>query len=154
MIREARISDFDAIYNLENQVFQIHLDARPDLIKPKLPFNKGYYEKCLQDDMKKVYVFEENGEVLGYCITVKLEFKNHHIYHDMIVLEINDMCVDEKVRGKNIGRQLVDKSIKYAKDIGAARLELSVWGFNKNARQFYEHHGMTERTIRMEMTIE
>jgi len=154
MIRDACISDFNAILNLQNQVFQIHLTARPDMIKPKLPFNQGYFEQSLQDDNKKFLVFEKDRNILGYCIIQVLEYKDHHILHDMKIVEINDMCVDEKTRGNNIGRQFVDSAKDYAKEIGAARLELTVWGFNKSARQFYEHLGMSERTIRMEMSVD
>ena len=154
MIREAFISDFDAIHNLENQVFQIHLTARPDMIKPKLPFNQEYYEQCLQDKNKKIFVYEEDESILGYCITLQVEYKDHHLFFDTKILEINDMCVDENARGRSIGRLLVNNAKDYAKEIGATRLELSVWGFNSDARQFYEHLGLLERICRMEMSIE
>jgi ribosomal protein S18 acetylase RimI-like enzyme len=154
MIREACISDFAAISNLEKQVFNIHLNARPDMIKPKMPFNKDYYETSLNDDNVKIFVYEENGEIFGYCITKKWGYSNHHLFYDMTILDINDMCVDEKARGKNIGRQLFNRAKDYAKEIGAAKIELSVWNFNKNARQFYEHLGMAERISRMEIIIE
>jgi len=154
MIRVACVLDFNAMLDLENQVFQIHLNARPDMMKSKLPFNQNYFEKCLKDENKRIFIYEENESILGYCITQILEYKDHHIYHDMKILEINDMCVDEKARGKNIGRQLVNCAKDYAKEIGATRLELTVWGFNENAKQFYEHLGMTERNRRMEIIIE
>ena len=155
MIREACISDFNAISNLESQVFYMHLNARPDMIKPRQqPFERDYFESCLNDENVKIFVFEDNGEILGHCITRKLEYNNHHMFYDTVILEINDLCVDEKVRGKNIGRQLFNRAKDYAKETGAARLELTVWNFNKNAREFYEHLGITERTIRMEMIIE
>jgi len=154
MIRDAYMSDFDAVLNLENQVFQIHINAHPDMIKPKLPLNKDYYEKCLQDENFKVLVFEENETILGFCIAQILVYKDHYLFYDMKTLEISDMCVDEKARGRSIGRQLVNSAKVYAKECGATRLELSVWWFNKNARQFYEHLGMTERTCRMEMILE
>ena len=154
MIREACISDFNAISNLEKQVFHIHLNARPDMIKPELPFNKDYFESSLNAENAKIFVYEENGAILGYCITKKWGYNNHHLFYDMTILDINDMCVDEKARGKNIGRQLFNRAKDYAKEIGAAKIELSVWNFNKNARQFYEHLGMTERISRMEFIIE
>ena len=154
MIKEACLSDFDAMSDLENQVFHIHLNARPDMIKPKLPFNKDYFETCLSDEDIKIFVFEENGEILGYCITKKSGYNDHHLYRDMTILDINDMCVDEKARGKGIGRQLFDRAKDHAKEIGAVKIELSVWSFNINARQFYERLGMKERTIRMEIMIE
>ena len=154
MIREACTSDFNALSNLERQVFYIHLSARPDMIKPDEPFNKDYFESSLNDKNVKIFVYEENGKILGYCITKKWGYSNHHLFYDMTILDINDMCVDEKARGKSIGRKLFNRAKDYAKEIGASKIELSVWYFNKNARQFYEHLGMTERISRMEIIIE
>ena len=153
MIREACISDFDALSNLEDQVFYMHLNARPDMIKQK-PFTGDYFEKCLNDEKTKIFVLEENGEILGHCITRLWETDNHPMFHAMKILEIDDLCVDEKARGKNIGRQLFNRAKAYAKETGAAHLELMVWSFNKNAKQFYEYLGMSERISRMEMIIE
>ena len=130
MIRDACSSDFEAIFNLETQVHQIHFNARPDMVKPDVPFNKEYYETCLSDEDMKIFVYEENGDVLGYCITRILRHSNHHLFCDMTVLEINDMCVDETVRGKAIGYQLFSYAKEYASKIGATKLELSVWAFN------------------------
>jgi len=132
----------------------MHLNARPDMIKSKMPFDRDYFESSLNDVNVKIFVYEENGEILGYCITKKWGYNNHHLFYDMTILNINDMCVDEKARGKNIGRQLFNRAKDYAKEIGAAKIELSVWNFNKNARQFYEHLGMKERISRMEIIIE
>ena len=153
MIRVAIISDFTAIYNLEEQVFNLHLKAHPDMIKSNLPFSKEYYESLLNDENVKIFVYTEDDEVLGYCITKRIEYDNHHLFYDMTILEINDMCVDEKVRGKNIGRQLFDRAKEYAIEIGATRIELSVWHFNENARNFYKHLGMKERIYRMELIL-
>ena len=154
MIREASISDFTAISDLENQVFQIHLKARPDIIKPEGPFNKDYFKTRLNDENTKIFVFEENRELLGYCITRIWEYNNHHLFYDMTILEIYDMCVSEKARGKGIGRLLFNHAKDYAKKIGAAKMELSVWSFNKNAREFYESLGLKERTSRMEIFLD
>ena len=131
MIRDACLLDFDAIFETENQVFQMHFNARPDMIKPGVPFNKDYYETCLNDEDMRTFVYEEDGDVLGYCITRKLRYSNHYLFNDMTILEINDMCVNERVRGKSIGRQLFNYAKEYSKEIGAAKIELSVWAFKK-----------------------
>lgn len=44
MIREANLLDFDAIEKLEQQVFKIHINARPDLFV-KNYFTKAYFEE-------------------------------------------------------------------------------------------------------------
>lgn len=152
MIREADSSDFEAIAALEKQVFDMHKKARPDIVK-KDPFNREYFENCLRDELIRIFVFEEDGSILGHCKTEVWEYNNHPLYGDEIVLGIDSMCVDEKVRGRQIGRHLFDKATSYAQEIGAARLELTVWDFNKNARSFYEHLGMSARTVRMELML-
>ena len=155
MIREASLSDFGAISALEGQVFYIHFNARADMLKPKKePFNRDYFEKCLNDENIKIFVFEESGSILGHCIARKCEIKNHELFRDMTMLEIDVLCVDERARGKSIGRQLFNTVKAYAKEIGVARLELMVWEFNKCARQFYEQLGMSARISRMELIIE
>ena len=155
MIREACLSDFSAISALESQVFNMHFNARPDMIKPRdEPFSREYFESCLNDEGVKIFVFEHGADILGHCITRKVELRNHHMFYDATFLEIADLCVDEKMRGENIGRQLFDRAKEYAKEIGAVRLELMVWRFNENARQFYEYLGMSERISRMELIIE
>jgi len=111
-----------------------------------------FIQSC-QDENIKIFVSEEAGSVLGYCITRKLEFKDHHMFFDMMILEIVNLCVDEKARGKSIGRQLFERAKEYGNEIRATRLELTVWVFNKNAKQFYEHLGMSERTHRLGMNI-
>jgi len=155
MIREALISDFDAIAKLESQVFHIHLAARPDMIKPKdQPLSREYFDSCMNDEKIKIFVYEEIGEILGHCMVKLIELINHHMHHDMNLLEITVLCVDQKARNKGIGRQLFDRAKDYAKEIDVTRIELGVWSFNQSARQFYEHLGMSERISRLEMTVE
>ena len=155
MIRNASRSDFAAITALESQIYAIHLHAHPDLIKPQ--FDEGlfheYLEECLDDDNGSIFVFEENGEILGYCITRKRKYRNHRLFFDMLSLELDDICVDEKARGRQIGTQLFEAAKAYAAEIGASHLELTVWEFNKNARRFFERQEMTPRLTRMELDI-
>ena len=155
MVREACLSDFAGISHLENQVFYMHLNARPDMIKPKEePFSRAYFETCLADENMKIFVYEAAGEILGHCFVRQWAYENHPMYYDGKILEIDDFCVDENARGKQIGRKLFHRAKAYAKEIGAVRIELTVWSFNENAREFYEHLGMAERTRRMQMCVE
>ena len=155
MVREARLSDYPQILSLESQIFEMHIQARPDIIKPRQqPLDCEYYQKCLDDDSHKIFVWEENGDILGHCMTRKRIYENHPMFYDRTILEIEDLCVDQKARGRGIGRALFDRACAYAREIGAAHLELTVWHFNGDARRFYEHLGMREQTSRMELMIE
>jgi ribosomal protein S18 acetylase RimI-like enzyme len=81
------------------------------------------------------------------------EIVNHQVFRDMRNLEIEDLCVDEKYRGKGIGKKLFEEAIKHGKENGVKFIELSVWEFNQNAKIFYEHAGMKVKTNRMELNI-
>ena len=155
MIREAGKADFDKVFMLEAQVYDLHLAAYPDMISPKLDQGifREYYEDCLDGINGKTFVYELDGEVLGYCVTRKREIKNHRLFFDMIVLELDDICVDQKARGKQVGKRLFEAAKSYADEIGASRMELTVWEFNKHARHFFELQGMTPRLTRMELAI-
>jgi len=153
IIREANLIDFDSIEKLEKQVFKIHIDARPDLFE-KICFTKEYFEDSLKNGNTKIFVFEENENILGHCMIEECESVDDPIYYDVKTLFINSMCVDENAKGRQIGRALVDRVKAYAKEVVATRLSLLVYDFNKDAIKFYERLGLTARSTFMEMNIE
>jgi len=156
MIREAGLSDFAAVLALEVQVYNLHRDAHTGLIRSHMDeaiFRK-YFEESVDNENGKIFIYEEDGAVLGYCVTRVRDLKDHRLFFDGIVLELDDICVDAGARGKRVGHSLFERAKAYAKEIGAARLELTVWEFNKNARKFFERQGMAPRMTRMEMNID
>ena len=153
-IRTANISDIDKILILEEQVFKLHYNARPDLIdKEKSPNSYEFLRKCIESDNGKIFIAEIDENIIGHCIINIKEIKNHHIYFDMMNIEIDDMCIDEKHRKKGIGKKLFEEVIKFSKEKGIKRLELGVWEFNENAIKFYECLGMKTKYRRMELEL-
>jgi GNAT superfamily N-acetyltransferase len=153
IVRTANVKDIEKILSLEEQVFESHLKARPDWVK-KNPLNYDYIKSIIESINGKIFIAEVENIVVGHCIISIREIKNHHMMHDMTNIEIDDMCIDEEYRGKGIGRKLFEEVRIYAKEKGAAKIELMVWEFNKNAKYFYEHMGMKTRINRMELNVE
>ncbi|MCL2571948.1 MAG: GNAT family N-acetyltransferase [Defluviitaleaceae bacterium] len=160
MIREANISDFESIAALEKQVLAIHAEGNPDIFLQEYfggnsTKHQEYFEECLQDEDIKIFVFEENREVLGTCLTEALEYgEDDSAFREATILRVENMCVAEKARGRRIGKHLLEKAKTYAKEIGATRLELLVWECNQNAREFYEHLGMSTTYRCMKIGVE
>jgi len=153
-IRTANISDIEKILILEEQVFKLHYSARPDLIdKEKSPNSYEFLRKYIESDNGKIFIAEIDEKIIRHCIINIKEIKNHHIYFDMMNIEIDDMCIDEKHRKKGIGKKLFEEVIKFSKEKGIKRLELGVWEFNENAIKFYESLGMKTKYRRMELEI-
>jgi len=67
---------------------------------------------------------------------------------------INSIFVIPQARGKGIGEKLFNHTKAYTKKIGATRLELCFWSFNKEVQGFYERLGMTIQSVAMELHIE
>ena len=154
MIREATTQDYSAVADLANHMHNTHITARPDILKNETFFTQEHFLQHLQDEDTKVFVYEGNDNILGYCIAKLVNYQQHIVYHDMLVCVIGGICVCENARGKGIGQQLFNHVKTYAKEIGASRIELHVWEFNKNAREFYEHLGLTVKSSNMEMKID
>ena len=153
MIREATPHDYGAVAALANHMHNAHIAARPDVLKNEMFFTQEHFLHYLQDESAKVFVYEEDDNILGYCIVKSINYQQHIVYHDMLVCVIGGICVCENARGKGIGRKLFEYAKAHAKEIGAAQLELNVWKFNKDAREFYEHLGLTEKSATMEIKL-
>ena len=153
VIRTANLMDIDKILFLEEQVLKMHSKSRPDWIG-KNPLTYDYIKSIVEGNNGKIFVAELENQIIGHCIVFIREIKNHHLFHDMTNIEIDDLCVDEKYRKKGIGKKLFEEVKNFAKDNDAKFIELMVWEFNQNAKKFYEHLGMKTRINRMELKIE
>ena len=152
--RKAKVSDINGILVLMDQIAIFHSTARPDWIdNKKRPINREFLEKCIKDEGWEIFVAEEKSNIIGYCVVKINEIKNHFIFYDMVNIEVQDLCVDERYQKKGYGRKLFEKVKKYAQGKQANYIELSVWEFNQNAIKFYEHLGMKKRINRMELKI-
>lgn len=154
-IVRATEKDIAGINVLLNQVLMVHHNGRPDLFKSDA---KKYTDEELKeiflDDSRPVFVAKgEENQVLGYAFCVMQQFLEHNIMTDIQTLYIDDLCVDEKLRGQHIGRKLYDYVLEYAKEKGCYNVTLNVWSCNESARKFYEKCGLKPQKIGMEIIL-
>lgn len=103
----------------------------------------------LSDDNKPIFVYD-NGGVQGYAFCQITEVNNNQLLEDIKTLYIDDICVDEKSRGKHIGKSLYEFVRDYARSIGCNNITLNVWTGNDPALQFYKSMGMQVQKTTME----
>ena len=106
----------------------------------------------LDDVTKPIFVYDE-GEVVGYAFCQIAEVKDDRLLQDRKSLYIDDLCVDEAVRGRHIGKALFDFVCGYAKSIGCHAVTLNVWAGNDAALHFYQSMGMVPQKTGMEIGI-
>ena len=154
-IRRATESDMDGLNNLLNQVLMVHHKGRPDIFKANC---KKYTDEellgIIADDSRPIFVAaDEDGAVMGYAFCVFQQHIDNNILTDIKTLYIDDLCVDENIRGRHIGKSLYDYVVDFAKNSGCYNVTLNVWSLNEGAMKFYEKCGLKPQKIGMEIIL-
>jgi len=154
MIRKANKEDIRGMIALLYQVDAVHHGIRPDLFKSNTPkYNEQELETILNDSSKPIFVYEAENRILGHAFCQITEVKDHRLLQDIKTLYIDDICIDETVRGKHIGTALFEYVRDYAKSIGCYNVTLNVWEGNDSALSFYRKMGMQVQKTGMEVII-
>lgn len=154
MIRMAMEKDIPKIEDLLSQVDMVHHNGRPDIFKIGTKYSIEELKKLLEDKQRPILVAtDENDSVLGYCFCIFQHHKNNSVLTDIKTLYIDDLCVDENMRGKHIGKQLYEAAVCFAKENNCYNLTLNVWSCNPSALRFYESMGLTPQKICMEKIL-
>ena len=99
-IRLANHTDIPGMIRLLQQVGQVHHDIRPDLFREGAQkYSEEDLAALLQDVTRPIFVGVEDGRMLGYCFCVIEEVKDNPVLRDVKSLYIDDLCVDETIRG-------------------------------------------------------
>lgn len=154
-IRRAEISDIENINRLLVQVNALHHEGRSDLFKlGGKKYTDDELKSIIGDEQRPVFVAEsEEGSILGYAFCIFKQHLNDNILTDIKTLYIDDLCVDENIRGQHIGKSLYDAVVAFAKNNGCYNVTLNVWCLNEAAMRFYEKCGLKPQKIGMEAIL-
>ena len=154
-IRRAEEKDMDRINDLLFQVCLVHHKGRPDLFKYGA---KKYTDEQLlaiiQDDQRPIFVAEDSDQVVqGYAFCIFSQHIDDNILTDIKTLYIDDLCLDETLRGQHIGRQLYEAVLDFARTSGCYNVTLNVWSLNSSAMKFYQSLGLVPQKVGMETIL-
>lgn len=153
LIRKANSKDLGAVNRLLEQVLKIHHDGRPDLFRDQgKKYTDAALESIFANPETPVFVYERDGEVLGYAFCA-LTFQNTGSLQPLSTLYIDDICVDEHVRGQKIGTKLFEHAKQFARERDCHNIALHVWECNHPALKFYEAMGMHPQFTSMETLL-
>lgn len=154
MIRKAQIKDIPKIEDLLLQVCLVHHDGRPDIFKVGRKYSNDELNALIEDESRPILVcVDENDEVMGYCFCIFQQHVENSVLTDIKTLYIDDLCVDESLRGRHIGKELYEAAVSLARESGCYNLTLNVWSCNASAMKFYEAQGLAPQKICMEKIL-
>ena len=154
-IRKAEKKDIPAILELLCQVQQVHANGRPDIFKSG---TKKYSEQEVMDIISNsntpVFVYTDaTDKAVGYVFCILVEQKDSGNLRAIKNFYIDDLCVEEKLRGQGIGKKLYEYAVGVAKELNCYHLTLNVWNLNESAVKFYEKLGMSPLKTTMEQIL-
>lgn len=154
-IRRAQAKDIEGINKLLFQVLEVHHKGRPDLFKGNVKkYTDDELEEIILDDNRPIFVgVDASDNVLGYAFCIFKCYPDDNILTDIKTLYIDDLCVDENVRGQHIGQQIYEYVLRFAKESGCYNVTLNVWACNESAKKFYEACGLVPQKIGMEYIL-
>lgn len=154
-IRMAEDKDIARINDLLEQVCLVHHKGRPDLFKfGAKKYNEDELKDILHNDKTSVLAaVDDDDRLMGYAFCIFQQHVNNNILTDIKTLYIDDLCVDEKLRGQHIGSGLYNAALDFAKKHGCYNVTLNVWSCNESALNFYKSLGLKPQKIGMEKIL-
>lgn len=153
-IRRATEKDIPDIDRLLNQVNMVHHLIRPDLFRVNRKYTDEQLMQMVHDNQKPIFAAVDDGDhLLGYCMTQFQQILGDTIRTEVKTLYIDDLCVDETVRGQHVGQKLYEYAKQFAKENGCYNITLHVWAGNDKAAGFYEKMGLVPQYTCLEQIL-
>ena len=154
IIRFAQSNDIPGMINLLQQVGEVHHEIRPDLFRAGAQkYDEAALQALLADPNRPILIADLEGRTAGYAFCILQETRDDPVLCDRKVLYIDDLCVDETIRGRGIATALYAEVLEYAKKLGCHSVTLNVWCGNDSAMAFYEKCGLKPQKIGMERIV-
>lgn len=133
LIRAAKEEDTPAIFSLIKEL------AEFEKLSDQIETTENELRNTLFGENKfvEILIAEYDKKIVGQAIF----FKNFSTFLGKPGIYLEDLYVKPEMRGKGIGRALLDKIILLAKERNYGRVEWSVLDWNTSAIEFYKKIG-------------
>ena len=101
---------------------------------------------------KPIFVAVDRDTVVGYAFCIR-QLQAADSMQKIATLYVDDLCVDESMRGRGIGKILYRHVTDYARSEGYYNVTLNVWACNPSAMKFYQSCGLQVQKIGMEAIL-
>ena len=156
MLELAKETDFEEVNRLARQVTAHHAQWTPGLEVVEHPYPMDYFLECIKSESIResaIYVMRQNGGIVGY-MRIYIWNTNSTVSAKRTILSIDDIGVDEALRGRGIGTQMMTQLAALARENwGCSSICLYVDAPNEAARSYYEKCGFRIRNIGMTLDL-
>ena len=152
-IRKATPADLPQIKILYSLLFEQLANYEPDYLQPALQDEAFLQQVVATADNFVAFIYTIDGEAKGFAIAKLEESPPYNCFVPLKCMYLMDIVVDQNMRGKGIGKALIDRIKQWAKEQEADYLELSVLAKNTLAEALYLREGFETFSKSMRMKI-
>ena len=156
MLELAKETDFEAVNRLARQVNEHHAKWTPNLQMVEHPYPMDFFLSCIQPESIRenaIFVMRQDGAVVGY-MRIYLWETNSFVTAKRTMLSIDDIGVEEALRNRGIGTQMMTQLTELAKnEWDCSSICLYVDAPNESARAYYEKCGFHVRNMGMTLNL-
>lgn len=151
MIELARECDRESISRLAKQVHDQHVSWRPDIYEKveELYDEEEFFYATMR---KQLYAAKIDDQVVGYA-RMSIQSYDWPSVVSRTVMLVEEFCVDEALRGRGIGTQMMEELRVLARAFGCTDVQLSVYPQNDAAVSFYQKCGFMIQNINMQRKV-
>lgn len=152
IIRRATIEELPRIQELSQELFYSDYPNDP-LLNREWSFSedgKDVFTKRIIEPSRFCLLAEIDGEIIGYATGSILVVP---AWRPVKRLELENLIVTEKYRGKRMGEKLSQAVFELAKSLGMQRVMVAAYATNERAIKFYKRIGFTPDTLQLEKEV-
>jgi GNAT superfamily N-acetyltransferase len=150
MITIKESTDHEVIADLNREVQALHHAMYPEVFKP---FDREAIRSALQrilgQENTKAFVASCDAKPAGYVVLMIIDHKENAYIHGYTTVLVDQIAVLKDFHGKGIGKQLIERAIKFAQEKKIKRMDLNHWSMNDRARSFFEDAGFMKFNEKM-----
>jgi ribosomal protein S18 acetylase RimI-like enzyme len=147
-IRQAVIDDLPAVVRMLADDF---LGEQRERLEDPLPASYiRAFEEIESDPNNELIVAEIDGEVIG---TLQLTFTPSISHQGGRRCTVESVRVDKRLRGRGIGRKMMQWAIERAKNRGSVSMQLTTQKDRTEAHRFYESLGFAKSHVGMKLKL-
>lgn len=155
-IRKANIKDLEHILRLNQELFNEEFKKFDKTLNLNWTYSnkaKKYFRERITKRNGFVEIVESDEKIIGYLCGGISEQLFYFYRQKAKHAELENMLIDKKCRGKNLGTKLAKNFVEWCKKNKVDYISVSASAGNKKSLNFYKKLGFKDYDLTLEMKI-
>ena len=147
VISKLEMEDVKEAAKLVASLADYTLDKRPDIFIPNYENWESNLRERIESSDYHMIVAKEDNNIVGTCVAEIKHLGDDEVTKRRDILFIEYIIVKDEYKRLGIGTAMLNHMKQFVKTNNISSLELTVWGYNTGAIEFYNKNLKVKRSI-------